>query len=349
VVRTTVTAKLHNPSRVRRQEWQRTAQLYRDTKQFCNDGWCAGTLDESLTTAGIDNDLYAALQCQAIREAKSDFSKDGAVRYNASQPFGISNQNWDIDITENGTPVIGFPCISQWWYTPVAVHDGRTNAVNRIADGELKKTRLQVYRRGDEWFCSFTIKHDVNSSGANPIGVDIGERHLLAATAIDTGESMLVSGREAKYIRRAYRSLRGSLQEAGALRARNHVGNKEQRRITDLNHKLSRQLIDFAEQFGDPLIRMEDLKGIRENGVWSGVHSWHFHQIQQFITCKAKCAGIRVEKVDAYNTSKRCSACGSVGAREGDHFVCLECGRERHADLNASENIAQREGDPCTT
>ena len=104
----------------------------------------------------------------------------------------------------------------------------------------------------------------------------------------------------------------------------------------------------FAEQFENPVIRMEDLEGIRENSSWSGVHSWHFHQLQQFITYKAERAGIRVEKVDAYHTSQECSACGSMGARDGDHFSCSECNRGRHADLNASENIAQREGEPCT-
>jgi len=53
-----------------------------------------------VTTASIDNDLYSAIQNQAIREAKSDHSKDGAVRYQESQPFAINNQNWELDTTE---------------------------------------------------------------------------------------------------------------------------------------------------------------------------------------------------------------------------------------------------------
>ena len=126
------------------------------------------------------------------------------------------------------------------------------------------------------------------------------------------------------------------------------MGNKEERRIKDLNHTLSRRLIEFAEQFENPVIRMEDLEGIRGTSSWSGVHSWHFHQLQQFIAYKAERVGIRVETIDPRHTSQRCSACGSMGSRNGDHFSCSECGRERHADLNASENIAQREGEPCT-
>ncbi len=70
-----------------------------------------------MTTASINNDLYSAIQNQAIREAKSDHSKDGTICYRQSQPFAVNNQNWEIDTTENGTVVVGFPCVSQWWFT----------------------------------------------------------------------------------------------------------------------------------------------------------------------------------------------------------------------------------------
>jgi IS605 OrfB family transposase len=348
MVTVTVTAKFHNPSLSRRKEWQHATRLYRDTKQFCIDGWENGDFGKSVTTASIDNDLYSAIQNQAIREAKADHNKDGEVRYRESQPFAVNNQNWELDTTDNGTIVVGFPCVSQWWYTPIEVYDDIADPVDRLVEGDAGKTRLQVYRRGDDWYCTFNIKYETEPSGETPIGVDIGERHILAATAYGEGESMLVSGGEAKYVRRKYRSLRDSLSEAGALRARNRVGDKEQRRIKDLNHKLSRRLITFAEQFENPVIRMEDLEDIRENSSWSGVHSWHFDQLQQFITYKAERAGIRVEKVDPYKSSQTCSVCRSLGTRDGDRFYCSECDRGRHADLNASEELAQREGEPCT-
>jgi len=348
VVTTAVTTTFHNPSRERRREWQRATHLYRDTKQFCIDGWENGDFGMSVTTASIDNDLYSAIQNQAIREAKADHQEDGAVSYRQSQPFALNNQNWELDTTDNGSVVVGFPCISGWWYTPVEVYDDVDDAVRRVLSGEADKTRLQVYRRGDDWFCTFNVEYDTSPDGETAIGVDVGHNNLLAAHAEDTDESMLVSGREAKYVRRKYRSLRDSLQEAGALRARNRVGNKEERRIRDLNHKASRRLIDWAEQFENPVLKIEDLKGIREGSDWRGVHSWHFHQLQEFITYKAEQVGIRVEAVDPFETSQRCSACDAGGTRDGDHFSCRECGRERHADLNAAENIRQREGEPCT-
>jgi len=43
MVTVTVTAKFHNPSLSRRKEWQRATRLYRDTKQFCINGWRTAT------------------------------------------------------------------------------------------------------------------------------------------------------------------------------------------------------------------------------------------------------------------------------------------------------------------
>jgi IS605 OrfB family transposase len=231
---------------------------------------------------------------------------------------------------------------------PIDVYDDTADPVDRLVGAKADKTRLRVFRRSDDWYCTFNITYDTGTSGETPIGADIGERHILAVTASGEGESVLVSGGEAKYVRHKYHSRRDSLQEAGTLRARNHVGDKEQRRIQDLNHKLSDRLITFAEQFEIPVIRMEDLEHIRENSTWSGVHSWRFRQLQQYITYKVEHPGIRIEKVDAYNTSQECSVSGSNWTRDGDQSVCSACGRGRHADLNVSENIAQREGEPCT-
>jgi transposase len=216
MVTVTVTAKFHTPSLSRRTEWQRATQLYRDTKQFCIDGWENGDFGKSVTTASIDNNLYSAIQNQAIREAKSDHNKDGEVRYRESQPFAVNNQNWELDTTENGTVVVGFPCVSQWWYTPIEVSDDIADPVDRLFEGDADKTRLQVSRRGDDWDCPFNIEYDADTSGrdAHRIGVDIGERHILTVTAYGEGESMLVSGGEAKSVRRKYRSLRDSLSEA---------------------------------------------------------------------------------------------------------------------------------------
>jgi hypothetical protein len=168
-----------------------------------------------VTTASIDNDLYSAIQNQAIREAKSDHSKDGDVAYRESQPFVVNNQNWEIDTTESGTVAIGFPCVSQWWYTPIEVYDDIAEPLDRLVEGDADKTRLQVYRRGDDWFCTFNIEYDTDPSGETPIGVDIGECHILAATAYGEGESNRATSRAEEPAVVDVRCMRGGRPLAG--------------------------------------------------------------------------------------------------------------------------------------
>jgi hypothetical protein len=91
MVTVTVTVECHNPSLSRRTEWQHGSRLYRDTKQFCLNGWESRNFNKSVTTSSIDKALYSALQNQAIQEAKSDHSEDGAVHYQESQPFAANN------------------------------------------------------------------------------------------------------------------------------------------------------------------------------------------------------------------------------------------------------------------
>lgn len=350
MVEVSIETTFHNPSRKRRQEWQQAQQTIRECKQWLVDGWEDGTLSSSITTGNIDNQLYSALQNQAIRSAKSDYD-DEPVEYTGEQPIEVNNQNWKIHKTDNESIIIGFPCISDWWYTPIHVHDDMEQPVQALLDGDADKTKLSIWREGTDWKVKFTVEYDEQRTGEQtPIGVDVGNNYVLAATPDDvSAESFLVSGKEHKFVRRYYRSLRDSLQETGALRARNRVGNKEYRRIQDLNHTLSKRLVEYAGQFENPVIKLEDLEGIRENGGWSGVHSWPFYELQQFITYKAEKKGIEVEKVDPENTSQECSQCGELVGRDGSRFECSNCGYVRHADLNAAENISQREGESCTT
>jgi IS605 OrfB family transposase len=250
-----------------------------------------------MTTGDIDNLPYSVLQNQAIPNAKSDYD-DEPIEYTGDQPIEVNNQNWEINTTENNSVVIGFPCTSDWWYTPIRVHDSIQELVKTLLDGDAEKTKLSVWREGDDWHRSFTVKYDEQQDGEEtPIGVDIGHNYILAATPDDTSaDSFLVSGKEHKFVRRYYRSLRDSLQETGAHRARTRVGNREYRCIQDMNHTLSKRLVEYASQFENPVIKLEDLENIRNGSEWCGVHSWPFYELQQFIMYKAEKKGFKLRK-----------------------------------------------------
>lgn len=115
--------------------------------------------------------------------------------------------------------------------------------------------------------------------------------------------------------------------------------------------KASRQAVEYAKQFDDPVIALEDLSYIHESldyGKWMNrrLHSWAFARLQGRIEHKATEAGIGVEYVNAAYTSQTWHACNRLGRRdEQAEFVCPhdDCHvTEFQADINAAANIASR-------
>ena len=101
------------------------------------------------------------------------------IQVSTARRWAVVPVNSRINHYENGTVVVGFPCVSQWWYTPIEVYDDIADSVDRLVDGDADKTRLQVYRRGDDWYCTFNVEYDADTSGKTPIGVDTeGTRNL---------------------------------------------------------------------------------------------------------------------------------------------------------------------------
>jgi len=67
--------------------------------------------------------------------------------------------------------------------------------------------------------------------------------------------------------------------------------------------------------------------------------------LSQFVAYKAKMAGIPVYFIDPRNTSRTCSVCGhcdKANRKSQSQFLCLECGFQANADMNASVNISRR-------
>jgi putative transposase len=72
-------------------------------------------------------------------------------------------------------------------------------------------------------------------------------------------------------------------------------------------------------------------------------------RLRLWVCVKAEEAGRRTWVVNAANTSRTCAACGYCAPenrRSRDLFRCAACGHQRHADLNAADNIASR-GQTC--
>jgi len=119
--------------------------------------------------------------------------------------------------------------------------------------------------------------------------------------------------------------------------------------MRDVNHKLSRQLVDLAVEM-DATIALEKLTDIRERvnatrKVNRMVNLWTFHQLGEMIRYKAAIAGVLVVEVDPRSTSRTCPQCGHVDQANRVTqalFRCKRCGYESNADRVAAINIAKK-------
>jgi len=193
-------------------------------------------------------------------------------------------------------------------------------------------------------YISCTIAEQPEMIPQQFIGVDRNTTGHVAVTANpDTGKIEKL-GKSALHIHRKYSAIRKQLQQEGKFRKLAVVKDRESRIVKDLNHKISRKIVDMAKVQHAALV-FEDLGGIRQTrkqhrSFKYALHSWSFYQLQTFVEYKAKLLGVPVIYVDPAYTSQDCSRCGTRGQRNGKGFKCPTCGHVDHADVNAAFNIA---------
>ncbi len=175
------------------------------------------------------------------------------------------------------------------------------------------------------------------------IGVDLNTTGHCAVVAVKETGRVYKLGKKAKHIHLKYRDTRRFLQKRGLYGVVKRIKNRENRIVKDLNHKISRFIVNLAikEKGG---LHLEDLRGIRNTkkqrrGFKYALHSWSFYQLAQFIEYKALLAGVPVVYEEPAYTSQVCSRCGLLGERKGKSFKCLG-GHVEHADSNAAFNLA---------
>lgn len=181
------------------------------------------------------------------------------------------------------------------------------------------------------------------------VGIDRGLR-FLATTYDEHGQTKFHSGKQIMRKRRKFKRLRAQLQAKGtksAHRRLKKIGQRENRWMTDVNHQLSKTLVN---QFGpNTLFVVEDLTGVRfatervrKTKRYEQV-SWAFFQLEQFLTYKANLNGSHVIKVGAAYTSQRCPKCGRICKANRDHddhlYRCDRCGYQTNDDRLGAMNI----------
>ena len=179
------------------------------------------------------------------------------------------------------------------------------------------------------------------------IGVDLNATgHAAVVGNPETGKVWKL-GKQCQHVHEKYKNIRRRLQKLGKYGMVKKIKDRESHIIRDLNHKMSRKIVEIAINIGCG-IKMEDLEGIRKTTKQArsfrySLNSWSFYQLRRFVEYKAKLHGVAVAYIEPAYTSKSCSRCGHIGDRNGKSFKCPYCGYVENADVNASFNIALRQ------
>jgi IS605 OrfB family transposase len=213
----------------------------------------------------------------------------------------------------------------------------------KALDGQ-EPTSATLVRSKSGFFVNIVVRSEVpDAAGGGVLGVDLGIRNVAVTS---TGKKF--DGKAVREFREDRWRIRASLQSngtRGAKEALRRLSGYERRRMALRNHEIAKAVVEEAVQYGCSLIRMENLKGIRERTQVPNRHLnrmvsfWAFGQLQAFVAYKAAMRGIKVEWIDPAYTSQTCAVCWRRGLRNRETFSCTTCG-EFDADVNAARVIA---------
>ena len=163
-------------------------------------------------------------------------------------------------------------------------------------------------------------------------------------------QSGFVNGRTIKQKRANYSKLRKELQMRRTPSSRRRikaVGQRENRWMQDVNHCISKALVDNNPKH--TLFVLEDLSGVRNatervrtKDRYVSV-SWSFYDLEQKLIYKAKQNQSTVIKVDPRCTSQCCPRCGHIERSNRDKrlhlFCCKNCGYKSNDDRIGAMNL----------
>lgn len=315
------------------------------------------------TTADVKANLPSALTNQCIRDAKSIVKKyNKACRDADRKNAKFANQGKDIKIVAT-VPTLKKPCCyinnqnfkinGDYIEFPVMVNgkSKRLSVKTKMTDNQKsvfansKLGTMRIVYKGNKMVAQVvyeTVEPTYDSEG-NVMGVDLGIKCPAVSYTSDGNIKFYGNGRKNKYMRRHYKYLRKKLQKAKHIDAVKRINDKEQRIMSDIDHKISHDIVKTAVAHNVKTIKLERLANIRSTTRTSrknnhSLHNWSFYRLAQFIEYKAKLVGIAVEYVNPAYTSQTCPVCGHVH-HANDRIYACKCGFHIHRDILGAMNI----------
>lgn len=208
--------------------------------------------------------------------------------------------------------------------------------------------RCTLVREVDQWFVSIACEQDVPEPEPRHepiVAIDRGVTNLLADS-----DGALV--RNPKHLDRSLRRL----ARAQRVVARRQKGSRRReravQRVAKLHRKIRRQRAHmlhglsarYAKSHGVVVVERLNVAGMVRGNLARQILDAGWSTFCAMLRYKLEATGGTLIEVPAHYSSQTCTACGVVDAasRSGEHFRCVACGHEAHADLNAAQVLLSR-------
>jgi len=307
-----------------------------------------------LTSKSVNAKLPSAVKNQAIQDAKSIYRKyTKSVKANAKKE---PDKQKEIIVPVLKKPIVvwnnqNYAIMDDFITFPVWINDKSTRIVVKavITDYQAKLITnklgtLRITQKQGKYIAQIAVDVEpIQATGSIAMGIDLGLKIPAVAVTKEGKTKFIGNGRQNKYIKRKHRASRKKLGKLKKQKTINKLNNKEQRWMQDTDHKVSRQLVNFAKENNVSVIRMEKLANIRNTTRTSrknekNLHTWSFYRLAKFIEYKAILEGIKVEYVNPKYTSQTCPACGKKNKAKDRKYQC-SCGFKKHRDMVGAINI----------
>ena len=203
---------------------------------------------------------------------------------------------------------------------------------------------LQYKYSKDEWYIIvfLNIEPQQVKSENKVLGIDRGCKHIAVLS-----NNKFFNSKELLRVKNKYNYLRKKLQSKGtksSKRLLRRLSGKENRFTRDVNHQISKQIVNLP--FDTFVLEKLNIKLKKKNGKEFNkiLSNWSWKQLETFLSYKAELSGKKVCFVDARYTSQKCSICGYTAKsnrKSQSLFTCKRCSLTLNADINASRNIKQ--------
>lgn len=220
-------------------------------------------------------------------------------------------------------------------------------------DGTWKFGMANVIHKKGKWYLHIMAIKEIPEYNLDQtkhvVGIDRGLR-FIATIYDEKGKTLFFDGKRVLQKRRKFKRVRHQLlckRTKSSLRRLRRIGKRENRWMTDVNHQLSKTLVNHYGP--NTLFVLEDLNKMKfasEQVAKASRYehvSWAFFQLANFMTYKAHLIGSEVIQVAAGYTSQRCPKCGRINRQNRHHnihlYICDRCNYKSNDDRIGAMNI----------